>query len=128
MTIPAGKSVGEIIVNIKNDIKVEKEECFSVKLGSHRATPCESTATGRGWFVDWSPWDDDEFLRSRARDELQARRGGAADDHADLLTTVMHELGHELGLPDVSGLGEHDDLMNVAIGLGQLRLPAPRYQ
>jgi hypothetical protein len=49
-------------------------------------------AAGRGWFVDGSPWDDEEFLRSRATRELRARRSSPAVDRVDLLTAVMHEL------------------------------------
>ncbi|MCL4205835.1 MAG: PKD domain-containing protein, partial [Pirellulaceae bacterium] len=78
-------------------------------------------AAGRGWFVDASPWNDDEFLTTHAADELRARRGGAAADRVDLLTAVMHELGHVLGLPDVTG--RSDDLMSDSLGLGLRRLP-----
>ncbi len=67
-------------------------------LTSGHTMRIDRDAAGRGWFVDWSPWDDDEFWRARATDELPARRGGPADERADLLSAVMHELGHVLGL------------------------------
>jgi len=90
-------------------------------LASDRTVSIDCDAAGRGWFVDASPWEDEEFLASRAADELRARRGGPAAGRVDLLPAVMHELGHVLGLPDVTGLG--DDLMHGSLGLGQRRLP-----
>ena len=51
---------------------------------------------------------------------LVAKPQTAAAGHADLLTAVMHEMGHVLGY-------EHDagqDLMNAALPLGQRRFLA----
>ncbi len=62
-------------------------------LASANTVRLDRDAAGRGWFVDASPWDDEEFLASRAADELRARRGGAAADRVDLLTAVMTRLG-----------------------------------
>jgi hypothetical protein len=78
-------------------------------------------AAGRGWFVDGSPGDDAEFRRASANGELRADRGSPAVDRADLLTAVMHELGHVLGLADMSGHGDFDDLMSESLALGQRR-------
>ena len=50
----------------------------------------DSNAAGYGWFVDPTPWESGEFL------------AGNAPSGMDLLTVVMHELGHVLGLQDVS--------------------------
>lgn len=47
----------------------------------------DATAAGHGWFVDPTPLQDEE----------------AADGRMDLLTVVMHELGHLAGLEDRSG-------------------------
>lgn len=48
----------------------------------------DATAAGHGWFVDSSPRTDSEFTRKGDQGE-QGRM--------DLLTAVMHELGHVLG-------------------------------
>ena len=53
----------------------------------------DSTAAGYGWFVDLTPWDDEEFDSAG-----RALSGGLADSKIDLLTVVLHELGHALGL------------------------------
>ena len=41
----------------------------------------------------------------------------------DLLTVVMHEMGHVLGLDDTHGSGNVNDLMYESLGSGIRRLP-----
>jgi len=48
----------------------------------------DDNAAGWGWFVDATPGDDSEFYTSGNQGEL---------NRMDLLTAVMHELGHLLG-------------------------------
>jgi hypothetical protein len=57
-------------------------------------------AAGYGWFVDPTPLQDEEFLVDGS-----AVPGGPADGRMDLLTVVLHELGHEAGLDDNEGSG-----------------------
>jgi hypothetical protein len=54
----------------------------------------DSDAAGHGWFVDPSPGDDSEFTTPGDQGEL---------GRMDLLTVVMHELGHVLGFKDNDG-------------------------
>ena len=77
------------------------------------AVRIDRDAAGYGWFVDPTPWDDQEFLSQRAADELRAFRSEAAR-RADLLTTAMHELGHVLGYPHSTGRDAMDD--NLPLG------------
>lgn len=93
-----------------------------------KATPntiwIDRSAAGRGWFVDQTPWDDSEFTRP----------GNQSEQHrVDLLTVIMHELGHVLGLDhDDHGVMaetlaagvrrtgfEHDEVVRVGQVLGQ---------
>lgn len=53
-------------------------------------------AAGYGWFVDPTPDDDLEFTQA-ASTLLATKPHSAADHRADLLTAVMHEMGHLLG-------------------------------
>jgi hypothetical protein len=47
-----------------------------------------------------------------------------ATGEMDLLTVVMHELGHVLGLPDDSDLTSAGDLMDETLATGTRRLPS----
>jgi hypothetical protein len=55
-------------------------------------------AAGHGWFVDSTPLQDEEFAANGT-----ALAGSAAAGHEDLLTVVLHEMGHLVGLADDSG-------------------------
>ena len=57
-------------------------------------------AAGYGWFVDATPFDDSEFAD-----------GTAPHSAMDLLSVVMHELGHTVGLVDLYDADHADDLM-----------------
>jgi hypothetical protein len=82
----------------------------------------DPTAGGHGWFLDLNPSDAPVFAPVAGR-EFQAVPGSAAAREVDLLTVVAHELGHILGLPDVSNLLSPHDLMDTYLGLGTRRLP-----
>ena len=57
-------------------------------------------AAGYGWFVDATPFNDSEFAD-----------GTAPHSAMDLLSVVMHELGHTVGLVDLYDADHADDLM-----------------
>ena len=67
-------------------------------------------AAAYGWFVDTSPGDDAEFVRREGSDEFMATLSGSASGKVDLLTAVMHELGHLLGY-DHADADNGDDIM-----------------
>jgi hypothetical protein len=77
----------------------------------------DSNAAGYGWFVDTTPWADEEFAPNPGTLELTAVPGTLAVDRADLLTTLLHELGHLLGLG-------HEDrgMMEETLPLGTRRV------
>lgn len=77
-----------------------------------RTITLDAGAAGRGWFVDPTPDDDLEFDSA-----------AASPDRIDLLTAVMHELGHLLGLADVPAGRAGDDLMSDELSAGTRRLP-----
>jgi hypothetical protein len=52
-------------------------------------------AAGHGWFVDPTPFEDEEYVRD-ATGRLLAVEGGPSDGRVDLLTVLLHELGHVL--------------------------------
>jgi Ca2+-binding RTX toxin-like protein len=56
----------------------------------------DADAAGHGWFVDPTPYDDGEF-RVRSADGMRANASSEAYGKIDLLTVLMHELGHAIG-------------------------------
>jgi hypothetical protein len=82
----------------------------------------DDNAAGWSWFVDATPGDDSEFGGSGT--QLTATdASGIAGTRMDLLTVVMHELGHQIGLTDIYAGGEADELMYGTIRAGERRLP-----
>jgi hypothetical protein len=73
-------------------------------------------AAGHGWFIDVTPEMDEEFADGIA--------SGSAAGRMDLLSTVLHELGHALGLEDLHGDEHDDDLMAGLLSTGARRVPA----
>jgi hypothetical protein len=68
-------------------------------------------AAGYGWFVDTTPLGDEEFSASAPGSPLTALPDGAAAGREDLLTVVLHEMGHLAGLSDVGGSAADHGLM-----------------
>jgi len=81
----------------------------------------DATAAGWGWFIDSTPDDDGEY-RVTAHGALVAG-GGPASGRLDLLTVVMHELGHVIGLESRFD-GSPNDLMTADLSAGERRLPS----
>jgi hypothetical protein len=80
----------------------------------------DSNAAGNAWFIDATPNDDNEY--TGAGTQLSAPIG-AASGRVDALTTVMHELGHQLGLDDTYSTADTSNLMYGYMHLGERRLP-----
>jgi uncharacterized delta-60 repeat protein len=76
----------------------------------------DDDGAGWGWFVDSSPSEDGEFASSTT--------DAAAAAHMDLLTVVMHEIGHALGYPTGSAQDTPAAaLMSEFLGVGTRRTP-----
>jgi hypothetical protein len=83
----------------------------------------DDNAAGYGWFVDATPFDDAEFGHAMSATQLQTDPSGSPAGQMDLLTLVMHEIGHVLGLGDTYALGDRDELMFGDLVTGERRLP-----
>ena len=93
-------------------------------VGEHSAghIAIDDDAAGHGWFVDTTPQDNFEFAfaENAAGTDLSAAPTSAAAGHLDLLTAVMHEMGHELGLDHAA---DAHALMFDSLVNGERRLP-----
>jgi hypothetical protein len=81
----------------------------------------DARAAGYGWFVDPLPVDGRAFVVGGG--EFHALPEGPAAGRIDLLTVVAHELGHVLGLQDLTDADHPGDLMAVSLTPGVRRLP-----
>jgi hypothetical protein len=84
----------------------------------------DGNAAGYGWFVDPTPSDAREFRGSRVNGELVALASSPAFGHMDLLTVVMHELGHVIGFEDLTSPLDAGDLMYETLPAGVRRAEA----
>lgn len=76
-------------------------------------------AAGNGWFVDTTPADDLEFHATGPAGQLEAI-DPSAGKRIDLLTVLMHEYGHLLGMPHTSEL---TSVMHPELDVGERRVP-----
>ncbi len=87
-------------------------------LATPRTITLDVNAAGYGWFIDPTPFHDSEYgpkkLSPPATLVTPART-------MDLLTAVMHELGHTLGRNDLHDHGAESDLMYETLAAGTRR-------
>ena len=104
-----------LLVNLPGDL---------LAAASEDAIYVDRDAAGFGWFVDETPGEDGEF-------SLIGEEGLLADDESpaagrlDLLTVVLHEMGHTLGLGDLDPLDDPDNLLNEILPPGVRRFASP---
>jgi hypothetical protein len=101
------------------DVTVEVLDLPGLTLGNAAGgvIQLDLDAAGHGWFVDPTPLRNEEFRR--AGGELVARDGSVAGGRMDLLTVVVHELGHLMGFVDgQAGVGPMAATLDVGQRIG----------
>jgi hypothetical protein len=58
----------------------------------------DTNAAGNNWFIDVTPADNSEFLPTSNPYEWVAKEGSAAYGKMDMLSVLLHEYGHALGI------------------------------
>jgi hypothetical protein len=107
------------------EVTVEIEDLPDLTLGftDGNRIVVDVDAAGAGWFVDPTPWNDAEFFISATDSEFYAKPGNSAAFHVDLLTVVMHEFGHVIGLEDHAPSQSGPVLMQDRLAVGVRRVP-----
>jgi hypothetical protein len=110
-------------VDLLNSINFEIVDLGGLTLGatSGSTVQIDIDAAGYGWFVDTTPSEDVEFTML-ADGTLLADSSSLAVDRMDMLSVVMHELGHVLGYDDLVSEESSNDLMNLTLDAGVRRL------
>ncbi|MFA6921855.1 MAG: Ig-like domain-containing protein, partial [Gallionella sp.] len=81
----------------------------------------DTNAAGYNWFIDNTPADNSEYLPTSNPNEWVAKAGSAAAGKMDMLSVLLHEYGHALGI-DHSANGH--DYMATTLTAGVRRLPS----
>jgi VCBS repeat-containing protein len=87
-----------------------------------RAITLDASGAGWGWYLDASPLDGNEFAVADAANAWhvnEADSDNPAASHLDLLTVLIHELGHVVKLSHTAG---QTDAMSQYLAPGQRRL------
>jgi hypothetical protein len=84
------------------DVRIDTADLAGQALGytEGKTITIDTDAAGHGWFVDVSPASSEEFRIRFDANILVAQTGSEAFGRMDLLTVVMHEIGHVLGFGD----------------------------
>jgi VCBS repeat-containing protein len=81
----------------------------------------DTSASGYGWFIDSTPADNSEFLPTSNPNEWVAKAGSAAAGKMDMLSVLLHEYGHALG---INHSADPNDYMGTTLTAGVRRLPS----
>jgi fibronectin type 3 domain-containing protein len=118
-----GAAAVALLKNVNFQI-VDLNTSGELGLASSGFVQIDDNGGNYGWFVDPTPKTDVEYATKVAATELKAAAGSAVAPRMDLLTVVLHELGHELGLTDVAASATAHGLMTASLSTGIRRLPA----
>ncbi|MDF1811863.1 MAG: choice-of-anchor Q domain-containing protein, partial [Verrucomicrobiales bacterium] len=79
-------------------------------------------ANGSGWFIDSTPFLDEEFDYAESSTVFRDTDGDAQHG-IDLLTVMMHEMGHVLGMEDIYESAQEHNLLYGGFEEGVRKLP-----
>jgi hypothetical protein len=81
----------------------------------------DDNAAGHDWYIDYTPYLNEEYLPTSNPNEWVAKEGSDAYGKMDMLSVLLHEYGHALGI-------EHSadpyDFMDTTLAPGARRLPS----
>ena len=117
--LTTGLSAAQIAALDAIEYRIEDLDDGHIAAVTGSVVVIDPDANAFGWFVDKTSANDEEFERSSAT--LLTADAGDAAGGIDLLTVLMHEQGHVLGLADLSA--PEQALMYQYVQEGQRRLP-----
>jgi VCBS repeat-containing protein len=108
--------------DINNSVTVNTADLPGSSLGQTTNTTItlDTDAAGHGWYIDYTPYLNEDYLPTSNPYEWIAKEGTDAYGKMDLLSVLWHEYGHALGL---SHSADSHDLMAATLSPGVRRLP-----
>jgi len=85
----------------------------------------DDNAAGHNWYIDPTPWDNSEYLPTSNPYEWVAKEGTAAYGKMDMLSVLLHEYGHALGIDHSA---DNHDYMATTLTAGVRRMPSATNQ
>ncbi len=119
----AGLSAEQLAVLEALQFEVADLEGQYLGAASEGKIHVDSDAGGNGWFIDATPMEHREFNVEGIRLSVRDGETSSAATRVDLLTTLMHEMGHSLGLRDSYRLQDRNSIMYGHLTTGERRLP-----
>ena len=118
--------VSALGVQLPTDARIEVADLPGNLLGTagQGVITLDVDAGGVGWFVDPTPLENSEFPIAFAPNSFLATPGSPAVERFDLLTVVLHELGHLIGLDHSSSHEDPQNVMNASLDVRVRRVPA----
>jgi hypothetical protein len=111
----SGLDIGAITVNIADLPGSEVGQTTGTTI------TLDTNAANYGWFIDPTPADNSEFLPTSNPDVWIAKAGTEAAGKMDMLSVLLHEYGHALGIDHSADNG---DYMAATLQPGERRLPS----
>ncbi|MBU0621288.1 MAG: matrixin family metalloprotease [Gammaproteobacteria bacterium] len=81
----------------------------------------DTNAAGFNWFIDPTPGQNEEWLPTSNPNEWVAKEGSSAAGKMDMLSVLLHEYGHALGIDHSA---DSHDYMATTLTAGVRRLPS----
>jgi hypothetical protein len=93
----------------------------TVGEGINATITLDDNAANYNWFIDPTPADNSEYLPTSNPYEWVAKAGSAAYGKMDMLSVLLHEYGHALGIEHSA---DNHDYMATTLTPGVRRLPS----